>query len=124
MEPQVIKTRFGQITLQEGGEERMYEHDILIRLDGSVTKRKKKLSKQVYGTSHTLSLAEAKHVYEPGAEKLIIATGVFDRVGLSDEAAAFFQERGVEVQLLKTPKAAKQWNKLSGRVIGLFHISC
>jgi hypothetical protein len=124
MEPQIVKTRFGQITLQEGGEKRAYEHDILIRLDGSVCKRKKKLSKQVYGTSHTLSLAEAEHVYEPGAEKLVIATGVFDRVRLSDGAAAYFQRRGVEVQLLKTSKAVKKWNELSGPVIGLFHVSC
>jgi hypothetical protein len=124
MEPQIVKTRFGQVTLREGGEEREYEHDILIRLDGSVCKRKKKLSKEVYGTSHTLSLGEAEYVYEPGADKLLIGTGAFDRVRLSEEATAFFQQRGVEVQLLKTPKAVKKWNELSGRVIGLFHISC
>jgi hypothetical protein len=30
---------------------------VLIRLGGKVAKRKKKLSKAVYGTSHTISLA-------------------------------------------------------------------
>lgn len=33
---------------------------MLIRLDGKVKKRKKKLSKAVYGTSHLVSLEEAK----------------------------------------------------------------
>jgi hypothetical protein len=50
---------------------------VLIRLSGKVKKRKKKLSKQVYGTSHTLSVAEAEHVYEKGCKKLIVGTGQY-----------------------------------------------
>jgi hypothetical protein len=55
-------------------------------LDGSIQKRKKKLSKKVYGTSHTISLHEARYVYEKGAELLIIGNGHYGRVGLSEEA--------------------------------------
>ncbi len=58
MKPEIRETHFGSITA--GAE--VFDHDILIRLDGSVTKRKKKLSKAVYGTSHTISLAEAEYV--------------------------------------------------------------
>jgi hypothetical protein len=35
------------------------DHDGVICLSGKVKKRKKKLSKEQYGTSHTVSLAEA-----------------------------------------------------------------
>jgi hypothetical protein len=46
MAPTIQKTKFGSITLD--GER--IEHDIVIRLNGKVKKRKKKLSKQYYGT--------------------------------------------------------------------------
>jgi len=52
MKPKIEATAFGSITIDG----REIENDVLLRLDGSVKKRKKKLSKKVYGTSHTISL--------------------------------------------------------------------
>jgi hypothetical protein len=43
-------TSFGSITIT--GEK--YEHDVTIRLNGKVEKRKKKLSKELFGTSHII----------------------------------------------------------------------
>jgi len=120
MKPAIDATKFGSITI--AGEE--YEYDVLIRLDGAVEKRKKKLSKAVYGTSHTLSLDEAKHVYEKGAERLIIGTGQTGQLGLSDEAADYFKRHDCKVELLPTPKAITAWNKAKGAVIALFHVTC
>jgi len=51
----IDSTEFGSITIDGT----LYSHDILIRLSGEVVKRKKKLSKKYYGTSHTISLEEA-----------------------------------------------------------------
>ena len=93
-------------------------------LDGSIQKRKKKLSKKVYGTSHTISLHEARYVYEKGAELLIIGNGHYGRVGLSDEAEKFFKKHGCRVKLKATPKAIHIWNTARGKVIGLFHVTC
>jgi hypothetical protein len=45
-------TTFGTITIDG----KTYEHDVIIRLSGEVVKRKKKLSKKNYGTSHVLSI--------------------------------------------------------------------
>jgi len=86
--------------------------------------RKKKLSKEVFGTSHVISLAEAEHVYEEGAQQIIIGTGQSSMVKLSEEAAAFFQQKGCAVELLPTPEAIDQWNKVVCPTIGLFHITC
>ena len=97
---------------------------MIIRLSGKVKKRKKKLSKAVYGTSHTISLDEARHVYQKGAERLIIGAGQYGLVELSDEAAGYFQDRGCEVDLLPMKKAIKAWNQAEGAVIGLFHVTC
>jgi hypothetical protein len=55
-------TKFGSITIDR----KTYEHDVVIRLSGEVIKRKKKLSKKYYGTSHVLSKDEAKFVFREG----------------------------------------------------------
>jgi len=55
MKPRIDRTRFGSVTIDGT----VFEHDVIIRLHGQVKKRKKRLSKAVYGTSHTISLAEA-----------------------------------------------------------------
>ena len=120
MKPTLSGTGFGWIDVDE---ERI-SHDILIRLDGEVTKRKKKLSKEIYGTSHRISQAEAEHIYQDGAEGLLIGAGHFGRVRLSPEAKAFFEEKNCPVTILTTPAAAKAWNKSSAKLIGLFHITC
>ena len=95
MKPRIDKTRFGWIEIDGT----RHEHDVVIRLDGAVKKRKKKLSKTVYGTSHTLSLDEAKHVYEKGASRIVVGTGQSDLLMLSEEASAYFERKGVAVTL-------------------------
>lgn len=118
--PRCCGTDFGWIEID--GEH--YEHDVLIRLDGTVEKRKKRLSKRIYGTSHTISLDEAKHVYEKGARVLVVGTGQGDIVRLSPEAEGYFQRRGCTVQLLATPAALGVWNGAGEHAIGLFHVTC
>jgi hypothetical protein len=120
MDPKIEATAFGWITIAG----QRIRHDVILRLDGSVKKRKKKLSKKVFGTSHTISLGEAKHVYEQGAELLIVGTGQYDRVRFSKEAEAFLRKRDCEIQLAATPEAINLWNRARGRVIGLFHVTC
>lgn len=120
MKPRIDGTRFGSITIE--GE--TFRRDVLIRLNGEVKKRKKKLSKAIYGTSHVVSLEEAKHVYQEGAGRLIVGTGQSGLVTLSEDAAAYFRRKGCGVELLPTPEAIEAWNKAKGAVIGLFHITC
>ena len=120
MKPNIDKTKFGSITI--AGEK--YEHDVIIRLNGKVGKRRKKLSKELFGTSHIISLAEAEYVHEDGANWIIIGTGQSDMAKLSPEAADFFQKKRCTVKLLPTPEAVACWNKTDEDVIGLFHVTC
>jgi hypothetical protein len=119
MQPRIDRTQFGSVTI--GG--KLYEHDVLIRLGGQVEKRKK-LSKAVYGTSHTISLAEARHVYQQGAARLLIGAGQDGTVVLSEKAAAYFQHHRCRVELLPTPAVIPVWNQAEGAVIGLLHVTC
>jgi len=120
MKPNIEKTKFGSIKIEGTA----YKEDVIIRLDGKVEKRKKKLSKEIYGTSHMISLAEAEYVYEPGAQHIIIGSGQFDKVRLSEEAADYFKRKNCRVELLSTPEAMQAWNNTENAVIGLFHITC
>ena len=120
MKPGIDGTEFGSITINGAD----IEHDVLIRLSGEIKKRKKKLSKAVFGTSHTISLEEAEYIFEKGAERLIIGSGQNGMVTLSKEAAEYFKEKKVRVDLSPTPDAIQQWNKAKGSVIGLFHVTC
>ena len=120
MRPRTEATTFGSITVDG----RRIEHDVILRLDGSVEKRKKKLSKKVYGTSHTISKEEAHYIYEDDAETLIIGSGQYGLVNISDEARDYFQSKDLKVILESTPKAIELWNETGGHLIGLFHITC
>ena len=120
MRPKIDSTRFGSIAI-DGSD---IEHDVLIRLSGEIRKRKKKLSKAVFGTSHTISLEEAEYIFEKGAERLIVGAGQNGMVTLSDEATAYFNKEGVRVDLSPTPEAIRRWNKAKGATIGLFHVTC
>lgn len=120
MNPAIDGSKFGSIVIH--GE--THKHDVRIRLDGRVEKRQKELSKAVYGTSHILSLAEAQQIYEQGAARLIVGAGQFGTVKLSDEAAAFFEEKNCPVDLLPMSQAIKAWNQAQGPIIGLFHVTC
>ncbi len=112
-------TEFGSITID--GE--TYPHDVLIRLSGKISKRKKKLSKKLYGTSHIMALEEAEFVYEKGCRLLIVGTGQNGNLRLSPEAAEFFSNKGCEVLAEPTPRAIALFNKAKG-MIGLFHVTC
>ncbi len=72
MKPSIDQTSFGSITI----EGTIFEHDVIIRLNGLVEKRKKKLSKAVYGTSHIVSLAEAKHIHAHFQMRRLIISSV------------------------------------------------
>jgi len=120
MNPLINSTEFGAITV----EKERYDHDIIISLDGKVKKRKKKLSKAVYGTSHTISLDEIRHTYQEKSEGIVIGSGQYGIAKLSKEASEFLNNKHCRILLRPTPEAIQEWNKIEGKWIGLFHITC
>jgi hypothetical protein len=113
-------TAFGEITIDG----KTYDHDVIIRLSGEIAKRKKKLSKKLYGTSHIVSKDEAKFVFEKGCRQLILGSGQDGNVRLSPEAGAYFAKKNCEVVIKPTPQAILAFNEAHGKKIGLFHVTC
>lgn len=120
MNPDIDHTSFGSITVDGV----TYEHDIFITLSGKVKKRKKKLSKEIYGTSHKISEDEIRAVYQEGSKGIIIGSGQYGVAKLSDEALRFLNSNHCQVLLSPTPEAIYEWNSKEGPWIGLFHITC
>ncbi len=120
MGTRIQKTVFGKIKIDG----KWYENDVIIKVDGKVKKRGKRLSKEVYGTSHKVSFKEAKYLYQEGTENVVIGSGQYGALEISKEAASYFEEMGCKVETLKTPSAIERWNQLRGGKVGLFHVTC
>ena len=116
----IESTTFGAITIDGT----TYQHDVVVRLSGEVVKRKKKLSKKLYGTSHVLSKHEAKFLFEKGCDQVVIGSGQMGNVPLSPEAEAYFERKGCVVLLKPTPEAIRMFNQSRAKRIGLFHVTC
>jgi hypothetical protein len=113
-------TKFGSITIDG----KTYEHDVILRLSGKVEKRQKKLSKEMYGTSHIISKAEAKFVFEDGCDVLIVGAGQEGNVRWSPEASDYFNKKGCNVLVQPTPEAIRSFNQSHDKKIGLMHVTC
>ena len=116
----IDSTEFGRICIDG----KTYEHDVIIRLSGEIVKRKKKLSKKYYGTSHTISKEEAKFVYEDGCRRLVLGTGQDDNVRLSKEAAEYLERKHCKAIAQPTADAVDTFNHSKKEKIGLFHVTC
>jgi hypothetical protein len=97
---EIERTTFGTITIDGKTD----EHDVIIRLSGEVARRKKKLSKKYYGTSHVLSKDKAKFVFENGCEQLILGSGQMGNVHPSPEAEAYFAKSAARSCCSRPPR--------------------
>lgn len=113
-------THFGDITIDG----KTYDHDVIVRLDGEVKKRKKKLSKKLYGTSHVVSADEAEFVFQKGCKLLVLGSGQQGNMHLSREAEAWLGKKGCQIVIQPTPEAIRVFNEAHGKKIGMFHVTC
>ena len=98
--------------------------DLSIRADGKVRERKKGPTREQYGTSHLVGLAELGRLCQGGPHTLIIGSGFQGRLGLAPEGEAFLREAGVEYELLPTPQAAARYGEIDGPKALLLHVTC
>lgn len=120
MKPIINSTKFGSIIIDKN----TYYSDVIIKLDGNVVKRNKNLSREVTGTSHKVSLQEIRSFYEQDAKTIVIGSGQYGILNLTQEAKDFLNENDCELKIQSTPEAIRIWNDSSENVIGLFHVTC
>ena len=120
MEPKINGTSFGSIIIDH----EIFDYDVVISIDGKVNKRKKKLSKVVYGTSHRVSDGEISDIYDQDAEIVLVGSGQYGLLELSDKAKYFLESQGCSFEVLPTPEAIDYWNSNEGKIVAMFHVTC
>ncbi len=113
-------TRFGEITIDG----RVYDHDVIIRLSGKVEKRRKRLSKEEYGTSHVISKAEAKFVFEDGRSSSSSGPASMETCASLPKRAPSSRRKKCRVVVEPTPQALATFNHVKGKKIALMHVTC
>ncbi|MCC7494259.1 MAG: ROK family protein [Fimbriimonadaceae bacterium] len=117
--PNVSATEFGLVTVDGI----RYENDIVIRPDGEVKKRKKKLSRSITGSAHRVSQAEVEYLGRGRPAVLVIGSGHCEQLTLTPEAAAWLEVQQIRVELLPTPQAAAAYTRAAGRKALLLHVT-
>lgn len=101
-----------------------YDFDIIVHVDGSVTKREKGLSKkkkQKYG--HTpLTSKELKELGREAPAMIIIGTGHNGSMPLTPKAERFLAEYPSFVD--KTPIALERLATCEEKIVALLHVTC
>ena len=121
MQDVIESTGFGYIVVDGT----RFDHDVVLTPKGKVSKRQKKLSKQVHGTGHVVAREELESYLE-GKEcsLLVIGTGQYGALTLSEEAEAYLKGLGIPYDARPTPEAIELFNKASGKRRALVHVTC
>ncbi len=101
-----------------------YNQDIILHVDGSITKRKKKKSKEfkpMYG--HTpLSEKELDFLEEEQPEAVYIGTGYDGALPITEKAQAILSK--YETKAMKTSELPKKIDAEKRKKIAIIHVTC
>jgi hypothetical protein len=115
-----MRTGFGWVEI--GGE--IYENDVVIHVDGTITKREKKRSKEFkeeYG--HTpLSHKELDILEDEDPEVVIVGTGQYGDLPITPKAKKILEDYRTEV--LPTPQALERVMVEKGKFVAFIHVTC
>lgn len=116
----MITTEFGKITIDG----KTYIKDILIDVNGKLLGRTE-MSMQYYGNHHTVCREEVKElIEEQKPEYLIVGTGQYGACRLEESIPKICERMGIKLIVRKTPEAVNEYNKLPGKKLAVFHITC
>jgi len=80
------------------------------------------------GTEHRpgIQIADVEELVQHGAEVVVLSRGRTGILGVTDETLSWLEDRGVEVEVLRTPRAIEEYNRLAAerKVGALIHSTC
>ncbi|MFW9922764.1 MAG: MTH938/NDUFAF3 family protein [Candidatus Thorarchaeota archaeon] len=119
----IEKTSFGSITI-DGVK---YSHDIYINIDGTITKRRKDLSKS-YSKVHTvLGPDEIKLLLQQKPKTIVIGKGQTGILPIPEESRKLLKESKVIIIEDKTPIVIHMINDLvkeKAKIVAILHLTC
>jgi hypothetical protein len=117
---EVVFAKFGEAHVGD----KKHTTDLVIRANGKVRKRKKKLARELFGTSHRIGVEEVRRLCDPPPDTLVIGTGHHGMAQLDDEARAHLEAEGIAVEVHPSAEAAEVFNRLEGTKCLLLHVTC
>jgi len=116
----LIRTAFGSVTIDGN----IYEKDIIIHVNGKISKRKKKKSKHLkpsYG--HTpLSDCELDFLEKEKPEVVYIGKGYDSALPITAEALQILKD--YESVLLPTPQVVERLEQEKRKFVAIIHVTC
>jgi hypothetical protein len=115
-----LKVEFGWIEVN--GDK--YEKDIIIHSDGSITKRKKKKSKDLRATyGHTpLSERELDFLRQEKFDALYVGTGHDPALPITPEAKEILES--YHATIAATPEILDKIEQEQGKFVAIIHVTC
>ena len=116
----VMETGFGWVRIGVT----TYQHDIVIHADGTISKRKKKASKQLKAEyAHTpLSDSELDILERERPERVYIGTGQYGGLPLTPEAISLLE--GYRSVIQPTPDVIRLIEDDTSRYLAILHVTC
>jgi hypothetical protein len=103
---------------------RKYEEDIIVHVDGSITKRKKKKSKDlkpIYGHI-PLSEKELGFLEEEKPKVIYVGTGYEAALPITENAQKILRE--YETIVMPTPKIIEKIEHEKKKAVAIIHVTC
>lgn len=100
--------------------------DVLIIKD-QIIPRDREMLESKYKTNHLIAYEEIENLLDGDPEFVIIGTGQYGALKISDKILEKFQKYGIKVLTFKTPQAIKEFNKLKKlgkKINALIHVTC
>jgi len=98
--------------------------DLVTRADGSMHRRRRKLSRRVHGNPHVVSAEEVEYVCRgnPRPSTVIVGSGTEGRMALGQDACAWLEKQGIRAVCLPSMRAVSEYRVTRGPRALLLHL--
>jgi glucokinase len=118
--PLINYSTFGEVSLDGD----VYKHDVYIRGDGKVKRRKLGGVRARHGSSHKIGPQELDKVCRGNPKLVIVGMGHSGLATLTPEGEAYLRRRGIDFRALPNAKAVKLYNGTTTRKAAVIHVTC
>ena len=107
---------FGRIDIDG----RTYTSDVIVTPEGVLDTWWRK-------QGHILAMADLAEIVAARPEILVVGTGCYGRMAVSEETRSYLEAQGVQLRQARTAEAVKVFNQLQkapARVVAALHVTC
>ena len=117
----MTSTGFGWIKFKD----KIYEHDILVDIEGNAYPRNEAELRRKFGTCHAVSKEEMDFLLKGNPKVIVFGTGQTGMARLSSDAkAALMKAMRTRIIEGNTPAACKKFDQLTESKTAIFHVTC